>query len=789
MIYLAAWILLPLLVLLSTCASGLLVERATGFKAPPGLTAPIGLAALLLLLAVPYGLGFGSAVALGVLAVVVAAGVLAGRARLRALLADRWTALAVAAVYAMYLAPVAFSGEATFAGYTFLGDNSVHFALMDHLADHGTTRVERPPSSYALVTDTHLANGYPLGLHYLLATLQLPLGQDVAWLYQPFLASVIALGALPAAEILRRGGLPRLLAAAAAVVAVGAYLPFSYSLQGGLKELAMVTLLLTAAVLATDLFHTGQRRRSAVALGLVFGGGYSIYSAGALPWFAVMIGVVVLATLWRRRAALRSMAVAVGVIALTFVVVTLPTLAGNLQFFGQGSRLLTSSTGADVGNLIGPLRDWQILGIWFVDDYRIGTPDRPELTFALAGVAGVLLAFGLVAALRGAGREAGLALVAALVVWVLVPAGIYIEGKLMAVLSPAILLVCFVGAHGLSRSGHRVEAAVLAVAVSAGVLASDAMAYHGLYLAPKDRLQELATINERFEGQGPALLPEFEEYGKHFLRDVSVNTAYEAWTPAAGVPRREQATYNRWLDLDELRLDFVQDYPLIVQRRAAVASRPPAGYRLAYAGRHYRVWQRAGAPEVTRHIPLGDHADPTGELSCAQARRLGERAERSGQRLLAAERPRPIAVRIREMALPAGWPIIPEPDGRVVAIGPGRAIAELRAPAAGRYRIWLRGTFGRGVDVLIDGRRVGHAGDVQTPEAMALVGDVTLAEGPHELQLLRGGGSPAPGNGRDEAYETLFAVPVDEPQVVEVAPEAAGELCRQRLDWVELAER
>jgi hypothetical protein len=787
LIYLAAWILLPLLVLLSAGGTGLLVERATRWTAPAGLTAPVGLAAVLLVLAVPYGLGFGAEVALAVLVAVTAAGLFLGRSRLKLVLADRWTAMSVLAVYGLYLAPVAFSGEATFAGYTFLGDNSVHFALMDHLAEDGTTRVERPPSSYAVVTDIHLANGYPLGLHYLLATLRLPLGQDVAWLYQPFLASTIGLGALPAAEILRRSGFSRWLAGAAAVVAVGAYLPFSYSLQGGLKELAMVTLVLTAAVLARDFFRAEHPRRTAVVLGLLFGGAYSIYSVGALPWFAVMIGVVVLATAWRERARLRPLAVAIAILGATFVVVTLPTLAANLKFFGQGSRLLTSSEGSDVGNLIGPLRDWQIFGIWFVDDYRLGAPDRPELTFALVGVAAVLLGFGVVAAFRGAGREAALTLLAALAVWVLVPAGIYIEGKLMAILSPAVLLGCFLGAVALARSRHRIEAVVLALAVSAGVLVSDAMAYHGLYLAPKDRLEELATINDRFEGQGPALLPEFEEYGKHFLRDVAVNTAYEAYTPAAAVPRLEQQTYNRWLDIDELRLDFVQRYPLIIQRRSAVASRPPAGYRLAYDGRYYRVWRRNGPPQVTRHIPLGDHADPTGRLSCARAEALGERAEATGQQLLAVERPAPIAVPIREMALPAAWPIIP--DGRVVAIGPGRAIAELRAPEAGRYRIWLRGTFGRGVDVLVDGRRVGHASDVQTPEGMALVGEVTLREGAHELQLLRGGGSLAPGNGRDEAYETLFVQPIEDPTLMEVDPDEAGELCRERLDWVALAER
>ena len=58
-----------------------------------------------------------------------------------------------------------------------------------------------------------------------------------------------------------------MLAPAGAAVALAAYLPYSYSLQGGIKELGMITLVLLGGVLASELLE-GQ---PAVSLAIVYG--------------------------------------------------------------------------------------------------------------------------------------------------------------------------------------------------------------------------------------------------------------------------------------------------------------------------------------------------------------------------------------------------------------------------------------------------------------------------------------------------------------------------------------
>jgi hypothetical protein len=98
----------------------------------------------------------------------------------------------------------------------------------------------------------------------------------------------------------------------------------------------------------------------------------------------------------------------------------------------------------------------------------------------------------------------------------------------------------------------------------------------------------------------------------------------------------------------------------------------------------------------------------------------------------------------------------------------------------------VRGTFGRGVDVVVNGTSIGRAEEIQTPEQMALAGETSLEGDSHTVELVRGGPGFSPGNGRDEGYESVFLEPVGEPTLRRVPLERAGTLCGRRADWIEL---
>jgi hypothetical protein len=266
---------------------------------------------------------------------------------------------------------------------------------------------------------------------------------------------------------------------------------------------------------------------------------------------------------------------------------------------------------------------------------------------------------------------------------------------------------------------------------------------------------------------------------------MRVNTAGDGFSPYPPELRDPAAgVYAQYHDLDEMKLSYVLRFPVIVMRRSPVASRPPAPYRRVFQGRYFEVWQRpAGAPGLTAHLPLGGALDASARPACRDVRALASQARSSGSALVAAVRPPVFPLPVKQMQLPRGWPV--GADGRVGPQTPGTAHGALTTPA-GTYRVWLRGTFGRGVDVRVDGRTVGHASDIQTPQQMAYVGQLKLGAGSHQVQLARAGGGLAPGNGRDEAYDTFFLEPVAPERVVRVTPSAAPTLCARRADWIEV---
>jgi hypothetical protein len=597
--------------------------------------------------------------------------------------------------------------------------------------------------------------------------------------------SVAALAAIPAARLLGSLGLSPRASAGGAFVALAAYLPFSYALQGGAKELIMAGLVLLGATLAADLAASARPLRPAALFAVPMAAAFTVYSAGGLPWFGVMGAVAVTLAVLRSPERGRTLAAAAGALAGVFALGAVASLGSAIDFFAPAKRLLGSSTDAGKGNLLEALPPWESLGVWLTGDYRFGT-GYAIVAYPLIALMAALAIAGAVLAFRRGGLGLLLAAGAGVVVWLVIPAGIYIEAKLLTVASPALVLLSVGGVHSLTRdTRYRVPGLLAAAAIAAAVLVSDGLAMRDAYIAPKDRLAELREVGERFAGTGPAMLDEFEEYGKYFLRESDAIAPFDGYAQVPAELREPGPTYDTWADLDELTLSYVDKFPLIVRRRNPVASRPPSQYERVYAGDYYEVWRaRGSAPEPLDHLPLGDSSDPTDEVDCAAVRQLASRPD-SGA-LVAALRPSPLRLRAAEMERPPDWPVLP--SGSVGALRAGELRGELDAPA-GRYRVWVRGTFGRGVDVLVDGRRVGRAEDVQTREQMALAGEVMLDDGPHEVKLVRGEPAPLPGNGRDEGYDSIFLEPAAPTVLRRARPDEAASLCGGRADWVEALPR
>ena len=157
------------------------------------------------------------------------------------------------------------------------------------------------------------------------------------------------------------------------------------------------------------------------------------------------------------------------------------------------------------------------------------------------------------------------------------------------------------------------------------------------------------------------------------------------------------------VDLDQLALSTVEHYRLLVPRRSPVASRPPSNYRLAWRGRWYDVWRRAGAAPVA-HLSFGDRLHAAAVPSCATLRRFA--ARHRGRALVAAGAPEAVIAGLPAGRLPDGWSARRRFPGAALASRSGTVTTTFELPHGGRWRVWVGGAVLGRLHVFVDGKEV-----------------------------------------------------------------------------------
>ena len=248
-----------------------------------------------------------------------------------------------------------------------------------------------------------------------------------------------------------------------------------------------------------------------------------------------------------------------------------------------------------MGNLLGPLRLWQLAGVWPSSDFRVDPGDM-RATAVLVAVAVAACVLGAYVAFRHRAWRllllGGTALAGALTF--VVSSGPWIEGKALATASPAILLTALVAGAALVEGGRRLEGALVLVALVGGVAWSNGLASTEAYLAPYGQLAELESIGKRFAGDGPALMTEYQPYGvRHFLRRLDPEGASELRRRLVPLADGTLLAKGETAPIDLFAPDAVRVYRTLVLLRAT-GGVPPAPFRLVDRGRYYDVWQQPG---------------------------------------------------------------------------------------------------------------------------------------------------------------------------------------------------
>ncbi len=810
---LAAWLLYPLALTVLALGLGLLVERAAGWQVPGALLLPLGVAALLVVARIVTAQRPTASFGLAVVVLLAAAGLALGFGRLRALRPDPWLAAAALAIFAIFAAPVLASGEPSLAGYLALPDTGHQLALAQLLPDRGPDwRSLGEGSTYEGLAPYFLGN-YPVAAQALLG-ITAPLGIiDLAWLYQPLLSLMavllcLSLAAL-VAPLLRR----RWQVALAAFAAAQPALVYGYALQGSIKEMTVVAVVTCCAALAVAAIR--ERRSARALIAPAVGGAAALSTLGPAVLPFLLAPALAMLVVWgrrivreRNRAELGWLAAALGVA----VVLSLPVLTTlQRQITVNGATLDAgvdrSQFGAvgDLGNLAGPLELVQALGVWFSGDYRYHTLDATLDTLQQIALwtAGGLALLGLAWALRR--RAWGPLLLAASAlpgIYLLHRGAPYADAKVLMLVSPAIMLLAICGATVLWTGRWRALSLVLTGALLAAIAGSNALAYHDVSLAPHDRYEELLSLDERLAGRGPVLLNEYDEFAKYFLASVPAynepesNPAYRRapYRPDAYSDKRRRPSAKAPLDIDDLTLSYLRQFTYVILRRSPASSRPPANFQRVWTGEFYELWQRGRAPRVLRHVPVGrDVLRPSGPISAATARSVGARARRLGGRIAYVPRPPLAMFFLSHHPRPARWGGFGDYTEALVTDGPGHTDAPVRIERAGRYRVWVEGSFARRLTLRIDGRTIGHTPKVlNNPGAYVPIATVDLERGLRGVQVQQGGGDLRPGNGGYRSSlrhigPILFQPVQDEARRVRVVD--AGDwrrLVGVRSDWLEI---
>jgi len=805
-------LLYPCVLALLCVGAGLLVDRASGGFLPGALLPAVGAAALIgVSQLTTYSVSAASATPY-VLALLAVAGFALGRRRL-GMLARRWRRcgwqLAVPVLaYVVALAPVLFAGRPSFSSYGVLTDSAFHMLGADFLIRHGQDYAHLDlRNSYGQYLNSYYNASYPSGADTLFGGSAFLLGVPLIWAFQPFNAFMLATAAGPAWVLARRIGLDGALAAAAALTVTVPALVYGYELIASVKEITALGMILTLGALVA--LHTRWLRgppQAAAPFALVSAAGISALGVGFGAWVLAAVLVLAVIAIRQVREDGQSSRQPLLLLAAGAIVALLAALGTWIDLPGSLRVAQSIASTSNPGNLQKPLRTVQVLGTWLVASYK-HVPVGGHLTLSYA-----LAILELLAAVMGGLyvvyiRQYALAgwIGLTLAVWLGLTAygTTWAEGKALMLTSPVVVLLAWAGVAALCasapRSVFRPAALVLALALVGGVVASDAMQYHGSNLAPTARYEELASLNSRFSGRGPTLFTDYDEYALYELRDLDVGGPGFMFPPrgvvlAHGLP----------VDLDRVSPAALLSFPLIVTRRNPAANRPPAAYRLLWQGTYYQVWsRRPGAPAAIARLGLSSTAPAataqlglsstrTGWLPvpCSRVERLAQVARSHRAQLVAASPPQLVRVDVAS----AIHPVWANTRLGLLMSRPGSLRGSFALPHAGVWELWLQGEIMPAVQVSVDGHPLASissqlTGVASDPDTMAPL-RVRLAAGGHRLRITRGTSSPlAPGSGGSAILDSIFLTPVGagSQATLHVTPAARWRsLCGRRLEWIEV---
>lgn len=807
---LVAWLLYPALVVAISFGVGALLERVANQSLgiavlPAGFVSVIVVQSSLLQAGVPADLLSGLIAVLAGLGLAIrfadpresqpSLGAVLRRPPTRAVFAYG----AALVVYLIAIAPLIAQGRLGILGYNLLNDAAWHTALIEWLHAHGANAAATSNSSYEQIS-LQLDQGYPLGTYsWPLIGISLT-GASAFALWAPTCALVLGMLAIAIHPVALASGATVRWAAALAIAIAAGFLPVSYAMQGGLKELIFMLTLFVAVLASTTIEferETGlidKWRASAFAL-VAISSMIVVFGPAAALWI-VPLALFVIIALLRERPSRISGRQLLGLAALgagSIAALALPAVIDALRFSGTVASV--AGSGVQIGNLLGRVPPWEALNAWISPDYREQSP-APGLAiwvYPLTLAAAALAVIGTVREFR-AGR---MFIPAAVFAGVLAAAYVdlrynhYFAAKALVAFAPIAGAATAAGLIGVVRSSGRSRKIGLALAAAFTVtfVIANGVIYTRAVVTPGDRFEELIAINERIDGKGPTLINEREEYSQVLLRDGQPWYVFGLFPPGWGLrpgyaPGQEVA-----LDIDGYTEEHMRNFKLILERKQPGGSRPPAEFDRWFDTEHYVVWRRTADGSALSQLPVGlGSAEGVAALNCADPSidAALDSAEKEGQSVLVAKRSAPSTfVAADEILQDPKWSAR-EPTGHIYRLSNQGGALTVKLKPGQRHLLMIQGAVSAGFVVVVNGKTIGTATeDFQTRDQWLPVGEFVAGSGDDVSFVPLSEWFLQPGSLQKDAIRSIAFVPIPVSDSIErVTPTQARKLCDQQVDWI-----
>ena len=606
-----------LIIFFSALAVGRALTRLLGWDLLTWLEGVIGLATLLLAGSFAIRASNGAEGTAVLLAVLVLASVLYLRGRVLSAEELKVAAGPVLAAALVASIPLVASERIGILGVGINNDLAGHLLWADWLQDQN----DQQPIG--------LQNGYPIGPHAIAATLSSSFGFDLTEVIVGLLIAVASLTALTALAVLRDLS-PWRRTIGGALVALP-YLTASALAVGGLKETTMGLMLLgfVLALAKLEREYPGDPALL-VSLGLLAAATMSVYSYPGLYWLvaaAGLLGVVgVVRAFWAQNlwAEIRRALPVLLVPALVFAVLAIAEVTRAYTFWDRSGVGKVIEGSAKLREAVSPL---EALGAWPDSNFLAGTTGPPAwVLFGLLGLAALVVAVPWW--VRRGSLAVPLGVLGAGVIYLgtVATAGLYVEGKALAV--PASLVMLLIarplldwrrepsgaGEAEPTASSWGIARVALAAAFIAVAAFSSFLALRDAVVAPNEHADELGEMRERVQGDWTLSLTT-DRFTDYQLRTTQVGGPSR--NSQIIVPSRKGKDYRLPLDFDSVAPETLDVFDWVLVTSAPYRSEPPENLTLVEESDSYQLWKREGETPPDERV-FGEEARPGKVLGCRE---------------------------------------------------------------------------------------------------------------------------------------------------------------------------